>query len=251
MISNSHIENISGAVFYSDSSWNGIDRLFMSDTLLLVPATPMFGLNAGTAVSRWQLNNNQFYVSTFNITPTAQIDALAMTGNYIYGTMSVTAGGTGGATATLSANSHGGSATFAGAWGALEVYGSIFLSGSLINTATGGVNINATDASRFTSGTMAVARGGTGVTTKTGTGSVVLSESPTFTGTLSAATGVFSATVSTGGYTVAALPVAPGTGARAYVTDQLATCAATGAALTGGGALTCPVFYNGAAWVGG
>jgi len=85
----------------------------------------------------------------------------------------------------------------------------------------------------------------------TGTGSMVLSASPTFTGTLTAATGVFSATVNTGGYTVATLPVAPGTGARAYVTDQLTTCAVTGVALTGGGVLTCPVFYNGAAWVGG
>jgi len=85
----------------------------------------------------------------------------------------------------------------------------------------------------------------------TGTGSMVLSASPTFTGTLTAATGVFSATVKTGGYTVATLPVAPGTGARAYVTNQLTTCAVTGAALTGGGTVTCPVFYNGTAWVGG
>ena len=47
------------------------------------------------------------------------------------------------------------------------------------------------------------------------------------------------------------LPAAPGAGARAYVTDQLTTCAGTGAALTGLGALTCPAFYNGTAWVGG
>jgi len=39
-----------------------------------------------------------------------------------------------------------------------------------------------------TTGTLSVARGGTGVTTSTGTGNVVLSASPTFTGTLSAAT---------------------------------------------------------------
>ena len=62
---------------------------------------------------------------------------------------------------------------------------------------------------------------------------------------------MFSATVKTGGYTVATLPAVAGAGERAYVTDQLTTCAITGAALTGGGVLTCPVFYNGAAWVGG
>ena len=38
------------------------------------------------------------------------------------------------------------------------------------------------------SGTLGVANGGTGVTTSTGTGSVVLSESPTFTGTITAGT---------------------------------------------------------------
>lgn len=53
------------------------------------------------------------------------------------------------------------------------------------------------------------------------------------------------------GYTVAGLPAAPGAGARAYVTNQLTACPATGAALTGGGAVTCPAFYNGTAWVGG
>jgi hypothetical protein len=57
------------------------------------------------------------------------------------------------------------------------------------------------------------------------------------------------------GYTVATLPstAAAGkvTGARTYVTDQLTTCVATGAALTGGGAVVCPAFYNGSAWVGG
>lgn len=43
-------------------------------------------------------------------------------------------------------------------------------------------------AADITSGTLPVARGGTGVSTKTGTGSVVLSASPTFTGTASFAT---------------------------------------------------------------
>jgi hypothetical protein len=52
------------------------------------------------------------------------------------------------------------------------------------------------------------------------------------------------------GYTVGTLPA--GTiGMRTYVTDQAAACAAIGAALTGGGTIVCPVFYNGSAWVGG
>jgi hypothetical protein len=51
------------------------------------------------------------------------------------------------------------------------------------------------------------------------------------------------------GYTVATLPAGL-VGQRAYVTDQLTTCAVAGAVLTGGGTLNCPVFSNGAAWVG-
>ncbi|KKL98756.1 hypothetical protein LCGC14_1821210, partial [marine sediment metagenome] len=43
------------------------------------------------------------------------------------------------------------------------------------------------NASKITAGTLVVLRGGTGVTTKTGTGSVVLSASPTLTGTMLAA----------------------------------------------------------------
>lgn len=48
------------------------------------------------------------------------------------------------------------------------------------------------------------------------------------------------------GYTVATLP-AGGVGDTAYVTD--ATAPTYLGALTGGGAVTCPVFYNGSAWV--
>lgn len=60
-----------------------------------------------------------------------------------------------------------------------------------------------------------------------------------------------SGTLGTGGYIVSALPVGGVAGDRAYVTDQLTACAVTGAALTGGGAVVCPAFYNGSAWVGG
>lgn len=58
-----------------------------------------------------------------------------------------------------------------------------------------------------------------------------------------------SGTIKTGGYTVATLP-AGSAGMRAYVTDQLTTCAAIGVAPTGGGAVICPVFYA-ASWVSG
>ena len=52
--------------------------------------------------------------------------------------------------------------------------------------------------------------------------------------------------VSTSGYTVAGLPAGT-VGDRAYVTNALAP--AYGVAVAGGGAVTIPVFYNGAAWI--
>jgi hypothetical protein len=54
-------------------------------------------------------------------------------------------------------------------------------------------------------------------------------------------------TVRTEGYTVATLPAAGVAGRRAYVTD--ATLPTYLGALTGGGAVVCPVFDNGTAWV--
>lgn len=59
---------------------------------------------------------------------------------------------------------------------------------------------------------------------------------------------VANGTLGTAGYAVASLPAAPGTGARAYVTDQLTTCPVLGGTFTGGGAVVCSAFYTGAAW---
>jgi hypothetical protein len=55
-------------------------------------------------------------------------------------------------------------------------------SGNFIGTLNGsGANVTSINATNIASGTLAVARGGTGVTTSTGTGAVVLGTSPTFT----------------------------------------------------------------------
>jgi hypothetical protein len=56
-------------------------------------------------------------------------------------------------------------------------------------------------------------------------------------------------TIRTQGYTVATLPAAGTVGRRAYVTDALAPTFLT--AIVGGGAIKCPVFDNGTAWVAG
>ena len=98
-------------------------------------------------------------------------------------------------------------------------------------------------------------RAGTG--TGTGTLSSLILQSPiavaSGTGAQTNTTGltIHNGTFVSAGYTVATLPAAPSTGARAHVTDQVTGCAAVGAAISAGGAFVCPVFYNGSAWVGG
>jgi hypothetical protein len=73
------------------------------------------------------------------------------------------------------------------------------------------------------SGTLAVANGGTGVTSSTGTGNVVLSASPTFTGTLTGSVGSFSSTMATGALTVTGAITATTSITSYYSDDRLKT----------------------------
>lgn len=71
------------------------------------------------------------------------------------------------------------------------------------------------------------------------------------TGGSKSTTGQDGAVVLGKGYAIANLPTGRPEGARAWVTDQITACPATGAAPTAGGAIRCPVFFNGTSWVGG
>lgn len=82
--------------------------------------------------------------------------------------------------------------------------------GTGLNSFTSGGAVYATSTSALTTGTLPVASGGTGVTTSTGTGNVVLSASPALTGT----------------------PTAP-TAANGTNTTQIATTAFVNATVTG------------------
>jgi hypothetical protein len=91
---------------------------------------------------------------------------------------------------------------------------------------------DATDATSTTAASLKTA-GGLAVAKKTYCGDNIVMASAT--------------TLKLGGYTVATLPAAGTAGRTAYVTD--ATGPTYLGALTGGGAVVCPVFDNGVAWV--
>lgn len=118
--------------------------------------------------------------------------------------------------------------------------------------ATGAISMGISTVSQ----TVNVASGATtAVSTKTvNIGTAGVSGSTTTINIGSAVSGANSNTVMGGtlqmaAYTVATLPTAGTAGRRAYVTDALAPAFLT--ALVGGGAVRCPAFDNGTAWVAG
>jgi hypothetical protein len=137
------------------------------------------GLTTSVSGSTYTLTNSgvtSFVTSLGGLTPnTATTGAITLAG-----TLAVANGGTGVTTSTGSGNN------------VLSTSPTLVTpalgtpsSGNLANCTFPTLNQNTTGTAAGLSATLAVASGGTGVTTSTGTGSVVLSASPTFTGTVS------------------------------------------------------------------
>jgi hypothetical protein len=127
-----HIENFSasGAMIYSDASWNIIDRFYMADNTFNGTGTPCLDLNAGTKVSRWNLTSNIFQCSNFNLAPTSQFDLLSVLGGSILGPINITSPSAG-STASFTNMMNQSTATFSGSWGALGIFGHASTGGSL------------------------------------------------------------------------------------------------------------------------
>lgn len=186
-----------------------------------------FGADADFA---WNSTSNLLSI-TGGITASGTISAATLTGNIdatsiASGTLPVARGGTGTTTSTGT--------------------GSVVLSGSptLSGTITGGTfsgtfsgngaSITSLNAANISSGTLPASRGGTGTTTSTGTGSVVLSNSPTLTGTVSADTVAAATNITVAGQNVCRqngtnCPAAGG-GVNAYgvITVSGSTCSLSG-----------------------
>lgn len=147
-LTNSHVENIGAAFFFSDATWNVIQRVRIANTTFSNPTVPMWALNAGSKPSQWELVGNHYFVQTFNLAPASGFDAVNIVGGYVAGTMSLT--GQVGSTVNITNLYHGASFVLDGTWGAFNSFGETWLSGSFTNNATGLISIYSAQGSQGT-----------------------------------------------------------------------------------------------------
>ena len=182
-----------------------------------------------------------FSAGTTGFTPSSPTTGAVV----LAGTLVIANGGTGATTAAaaranLGAGTGNGTVTSVGGTGTVN---GITLTGTVTTTGnlTLGGTLSGVSLTTQVSGTLPKANGGTGTT------------STTFASLTTNVSGILP--VANGGnglgaaYTVATLPAAGTQGRRSWVTNALAPTFLS--APVGGGAVVCPVFDNGAAWVVG
>lgn len=126
-----------GSVFYSDSSWDYLDRLSIINSTFQGPSYSLFSLNAGTAVKNWNVQGNRIFGANVTLAPTAAFTGLNFNSNWIQGTISIT--GAASSYGSFTSNHFYGNTTFAGAWARLSLCGNDVISGTYSVTATGAV----------------------------------------------------------------------------------------------------------------
>ncbi len=184
-----------------------------------------------------------FSAGTTGFTPSSPTSGAVV----LAGTLVIANGGTGAtsaaaARANLGAGTGNGTVTSVGGTGTVNgitLTGTVTTAGSL----TLGGTLSGVSLTTQVTGVLPIANGGTGTT---GIGTVFASLTTNVSGILPVANGGNGLGAA---YTVATLPAASTQGRRSWVTDALAPVFL--AAPVGGGAVVCPVFDNGTAWVVG
>ena len=180
-----------------------------------------------------------FSAGTTGFTPSSPTGGAVV----LAGTLVIANGGTGATSAAAArANLGAGTVTSVGGTGTVNgitLTGTVTTAGSL----TLGGTLSGVSLTTQVTGVLPIANGGTGTT---GIGTVFASLTTNVSGILPVANGGNGLGAA---YTVATLPAASTQGRRSWVTDALAPVFL--AAPTGGGAVVCPVFDNGTAWVVG
>ena len=180
-----------------------------------------------------------FSAGTTGFTPSSPTTGAVV----LAGTLVIANGGTG-ATSAAAARANLGAGTVTSVGGTGTVNG-ITLTGTVTTAGnlTLGGTLSGVSLTTQVTGVLPIANGGTGTT---GIGTVFASLTTNVSGILPVANGGNGLGLA---YTVATLPAASTQGRRAWVTNALAPTFL--AAPVGGGAVVCPVFDNGTAWVVG
>lgn len=136
-----HIETVTGAYFYSDSTWNEIDKLSVVNNTMN-SNSPCFALNAGTQPVQLIFTNNQSACSDVTLTgQTSQsLSSIIIDNNDLYGTggtASIVLTGVAGSTVDVAHNSVANGINLSGTWGHLTVGPNTYVGGSFTDTSTG------------------------------------------------------------------------------------------------------------------
>jgi hypothetical protein len=135
-----YVETVSAGIT-SDASWATIARLQANNLTFNSPAgVPFLSLNAATRVDNWQIDNSAIY-GALTLASTPQVNFFHVSNTQFGGAVSLT-GPTSGSVASLSDCNFAGGLTLAGQWASLKVNGGSISTGSLVNSATGGVDID-------------------------------------------------------------------------------------------------------------
>jgi len=209
----------------------------------LTAGTGITVTNGAGTITVASSGTTSFSAGTTGFTPSSPTTGAVV----LAGTLVIANGGTGAtsaaaARANLGAGTGNGTVTSVGGTGTVNgitLTGTVTTAGSL----TLGGTLSGVSLTTQVTGVLPIANGGTGTT---GIGTVFASLTTNVSGILPVANGGNGLGAA---YTVATLPAASTQGRRSWVTDALAPVFL--AAPVGGGAVVCPVFDNGTAWVVG
>ena len=134
-ITNTYVESVSTGFIFTDASWTAL-RFFNINNLHLNESTPVFALNAATALDQFHIDNSSM-LGPFTLAPSTTIGDINVANSYI-GAVTLSPGTSGG-DANFSNNTIG-SLTLSGNWGAVDFIGGVSL-GAINSTATGNITV--------------------------------------------------------------------------------------------------------------
>lgn len=139
-IADAHFEGLTSGFLHSDSTWNVIQRLDVTDVVVNNPSAPCTLLNTATTLSQSSFKGNKFFCNAFTVSPSSEsIDFTNFYSNFFQGTASFTPG-SGTSTIGFSDNNFNGAVSFTGSM-SLGLHGNTYAS-TLGLAITGGAAVS-------------------------------------------------------------------------------------------------------------